>query len=223
MKSKSTISRLHLFARLGEAAYVQNIINRGAPVNILNAYQQTPLHEAVQSYNLATVKVLLRAGADVHAVDINGNTPLHLAATKKCPEIVSALLDAGANPDVRNLAGQCPLELSVGRIYGYGVGAAAVLLERGAATDQFMLDNLLKNTIRRAAGIPDSHRLVEILLERNAAVDLLSERDFLCLAARDRKRQKTAGSTDLTKETKAVLRLIYEHREIPPNLVSMLL
>ncbi len=223
MKSESTISRLHLFARLGEAASVQNIINRGAPVNILNAYQQTPLHEAVQSYSLATVKVLLRAGADVHAVDINGNTPLHLAATKKCPEIVSALLDAGANPDACNQAGQCPLELTAGPSHGYGVRTAIVLLERGAATDQSMLDSLLKNTIRRAAGIPNSCRLVEILLERNAAVNLLSERDFLCLAARDRKRQKSAGFTDLSEETKAVVRLICKYRKIPPILVSMLL
>jgi len=223
MKPESTISYLHLLAQMGEAVFVHIEIKQGTPVNIRNVIQQTPLHEAVQSGSLPTVKVLLKARADVRAVDINGNTPLHLAATKNCPEIVSALLDAGADPNAYNQAGQCPLELTVGRSYCDGVGAAVVLLERGAATNQPMLDDLLKNIICRAASRRNSCRLVEILLERNAAVDLLSDLDFLCLAERDRKSQKSAGNTDLAKETQAVLRLINKRRSIPPFLVSMLL
>jgi ankyrin repeat protein len=166
---------------------------------------------------------LLKAGADPRVVDADGNTPLHLAATTNRPEITLAFLDAGANPDACNHAGHCPLALSVGRTVGSGVGAAVVLLERGAATIQAMLDNLLKNTIRRAATMPNSGQLVDLLLQRNASPAVLTNWDFLFLLARDIQMQKLDGIIGLTQEARGVLHLLAKHRPLPARLIGEIL
>lgn len=57
----------------------------------------TPLHKAVCSTVVETVKMLLDAGANVNAVDGNGKTPLHHAIGKNRPRIARLLIEHGAD------------------------------------------------------------------------------------------------------------------------------
>lgn len=94
---------------------------------------ETPLHLAIRSDNVGTVRVLVENGARVNVTDGNGVTPLHLAVANRCAEIADYLLGQGARlnikEDKRGLT-----ELHVAAITGQGE-LADRLIEAGAKTD----------------------------------------------------------------------------------------
>ncbi|KAJ8300553.1 hypothetical protein KUTeg_022072 [Tegillarca granosa] len=62
---------------------------------------QTPLHAAALSGNLAIVHVLVQAGGNIHTVDKELKTPLMYAAENNHLEVTKYLLKAGAQVDTR--------------------------------------------------------------------------------------------------------------------------
>eukprot|EP00754_Rhynchopus_humris_P007611 Rhum_TRINITY_DN13514_c0_g2::Rhum_TRINITY_DN13514_c0_g2_i1::g.60855::m.60855 len=61
--------------------------------------EETPLHIACRTGNLALSKLLIDGGCNVIAQDTNGDTPLHLAAQDGCADLVRLLLEhGGAGP-----------------------------------------------------------------------------------------------------------------------------
>jgi len=70
----------------------------------------TPLHVAVDNFNLGLVEFLLDHGADVNVRDAQGRTPLHFAVINRDIELVRVLLDAEADPNARDAAGLTPLQ-----------------------------------------------------------------------------------------------------------------
>ncbi len=98
---------------------VQQLLNKGAKVDLKDYYGQTALRFAVSRGCLAVVQALLGAGANPDLQDNDGNVVLKLAAyqlwpeLKSYPDIVQALLEAGANPNLRDSNGSTVLCYSI--------------------------------------------------------------------------------------------------------------
>jgi ankyrin repeat protein len=80
----------------------------------VDEHLQTPLHIAVKSLLVETVKLLLTYNVNVNAVDSRGCSPLHILLehthyTNEQDIILQLLFDKRANPNMRNWCGQTPL------------------------------------------------------------------------------------------------------------------
>ncbi len=88
------VSALVAAAGKGENKLISELIEKGTPVNGLDANGQSALTEASWNGNTATVKLLLEKGADPAIKKSDGQTPLALAQSQKHPEIVTLLEQA---------------------------------------------------------------------------------------------------------------------------------
>jgi hypothetical protein len=78
------------------------LVNFGVDVNAMNVHRRTPLHDAVERYDLDGMDVLMGLGADLNAQDGTGKTPLHLSAQKGRIRPATRLIGAGASAMVRD-------------------------------------------------------------------------------------------------------------------------
>ena len=67
-----------------------------------NPWMKHPLTMAVDSRDVALVKLLIQHGADIHYATEIGNTALHLAAQREAKDIILCLLQSGADKEVLN-------------------------------------------------------------------------------------------------------------------------
>ena len=68
----------------------------------VSAEHRTPIFEAVESGNLAIVKILPAGGAHLDARDGDGCTPLYTALTKTSSKWPTCSLSVGLDPDIGN-------------------------------------------------------------------------------------------------------------------------
>ena len=87
------------------------LIQRGLRVNDTNFDKQTPLHMAVNNYEMA--KHLLENKADVNVRDYRGETPLHRAASQRNYEVIKLLIAHNANVNANDNYGRTPLNTQV--------------------------------------------------------------------------------------------------------------
>jgi ankyrin repeat protein/L-ascorbate metabolism protein UlaG (beta-lactamase superfamily) len=98
-------------AAMCSAEITRYLLSKGATVNPLDPANkeecpcpvgfQTPLHCAVRSDSISTVKVLTQNGALLNVTDAQGMTPLHMAVSNGNIEIAKYLLDNGAVLNVK--------------------------------------------------------------------------------------------------------------------------
>ena len=110
---KSGGSCLHFACKYGLADVVEDLIHRGADVNMqIGPRNNTPLHVTKSA---SVVKVLIKYGANLVARDKRGSTPLHCAFHKHNHEAIEAMLECHgqyqANP-VDNLFGISHLHIA---------------------------------------------------------------------------------------------------------------
>ena len=84
---------------------VQDLLNRGADVNLPDSEGDTPLNIAVQRGNVELVNLLLSKGADPNIKNKLGGTPLMWAGVFGRKEIAQILLDKGADPRAKDVDG----------------------------------------------------------------------------------------------------------------------
>lgn len=99
---------IHLAARKGDAAAIEQLIADGVPVDLPSTRHTSqpgvsPLYVAAQFGRVDAVKVLLAAGADPEirpTGEETDGTPMHMAARRGKIEVVTLLLDHGADPNI---------------------------------------------------------------------------------------------------------------------------
>nr|WP_084253166.1 ankyrin repeat domain-containing protein [Devriesea agamarum] len=87
-------------ARDGEAEDLLPLLDRGAPVNMLDAKGNSLLMLAAYYDHAELVRELAERGGDVDLANDRGQTPLAGAVFKGFDQTVKTLLDLGANPDL---------------------------------------------------------------------------------------------------------------------------
>jgi len=86
------------------------LANRKIQLNVVNAYQETPLMYVALVGDLDRAKKMIIKGADVNNL---GWTPLHYAALKGNLDMVKLLLSKGALPNAPSPDGTSPLMMAV--------------------------------------------------------------------------------------------------------------
>jgi len=78
-------------ASRGDNKTLQQLIERGIPLNAVDQNGQTALSESCWNGHINTVRLLLENGADPSIKKPDGETPLTLAVARKHPDIVALL------------------------------------------------------------------------------------------------------------------------------------
>jgi len=127
---------------------------------------RSPVADAAQAGDRATVRALLKQGADVNGSQGDGTTALHWAAMKGDAEMVQMLVTAGANlRATTRLGAYAPLYLAA---KGGHSAAVASLLAAGADVNGTSATGATPLMIAAAAG---DTRTVTMLIEGGSKVD----------------------------------------------------
>lgn len=123
---------LHFAVENNDCEMVEQLLERGADVNVREKTGNTPLHFAAIGNASEVAELLLDRGAYVNAQDSGGTTPLHNAASNNASsEAAEVLLSHGADVNVQNNDGNTPLDLAR---RGDASETVELLLNRGAIT-----------------------------------------------------------------------------------------
>jgi ankyrin repeat protein len=160
----------------GDAAAVQNLLNRGADVKAVNVQGRTALAMAVEGNQIEAVRALIQKGADVNARDYLGLSIWRMART---PEVKKLLEQAGAKTDVASSLSKPALARPKDPVLG------KALYEAVDARNLTALTNLLNQgtdinaridaggmTPLILAAIYDRTNVVEFLIAHGADVNL---------------------------------------------------
>jgi uncharacterized protein len=93
----------------GQAAFVQQMLDKGADVNKTG---WTPLHYAATAGNVQLIALLLEKYAYIDAESPNKTTPLMMAAHYGTPGAVKLLLEEGADPSLKNDLGLTAIDFA---------------------------------------------------------------------------------------------------------------
>lgn len=96
---------LHAAAWFDHPEMLEELLRRGATLQLVDAEGRTPLTLAIDRDARRAVDVLIAAGADLEARDTDGNTPIIRAAWGGHAAIVRALAAAGADTRARGSRG----------------------------------------------------------------------------------------------------------------------
>ncbi|XP_041351820.1 serine/threonine-protein phosphatase 6 regulatory ankyrin repeat subunit B-like [Gigantopelta aegis] len=92
---------------------VEYLLSQGADPNVYNDENDSPLHFAVNTDSLDTVKALVKHGANLNTVNEGGKTPLHNAAENKSLKMVRYLVEHGSELNVTDEISMTPFDLAV--------------------------------------------------------------------------------------------------------------
>jgi ankyrin repeat protein len=95
------ITAMHVAAYTGLRAYLQRLVNDGAPIDGLDGEKRTPLSYAAEQGHTSVVQFLLDHGADPDSDDRCRLSPLHHAISANRLEVVRLLLTEGVHPTIR--------------------------------------------------------------------------------------------------------------------------
>ncbi|QYS95164.1 Protein SSH4 [Trichoderma simmonsii] len=128
----------------------------------------TPLHLAVISNSLESVKLLLSASVDLNARDSDKKTPLFLAAEKGYGDIADTLILAGAELNADDKEGRTPLY--VASFFGH-LSIVQVLLGSKDPIRQVDVEKRASRGWTPLHAAHDNSQITKLLLRANATVD----------------------------------------------------
>lgn len=139
----------------------------------------SPLYQAIEKGDAATVEALLAKGADINAKDKNGGTPLLFATALGNKELTKLLLARGADATARTSSGESLLHNAALRGW---TDIAELLLAKGAdvnaAYDRFAGNKPPQKealTPLHYAALMGNRDVAALLLAKGAHVDALDE------------------------------------------------
>lgn len=157
---------LQLAAIGGFISVIEELLKRGADIDLMDGNGVTALHWAAGHGNEAVVKLLLDKGAEIDIRNRHGRTPLSWTARYGNDGVVKLLLDKGAELDTRDNFNQTPLL----RAAEYGHFALInLLLDEGAELD---IKDDFDRTPLSWASRNGSELVVKCLLDRGAKMDI---------------------------------------------------
>lgn len=112
-KDTSGRTLLHKYAKRGDVATLESLLELGGKPNEKDYAGWTPLHEAALNGHCDVVRLLLKYGADVNSKGADMDTPLHDATENNHSDVVEVLLEHGADPFVRNAHDAEPLDIAL--------------------------------------------------------------------------------------------------------------
>src|SRR5579862_4013066 len=167
------ITPLMYAADIGSVEAMRLLLDRGADVNIQNAFGSTALMWSAS--DPAKVHLLLDRGADVNAVARSGRTALIVAAfTNPSAEVVRALIAKGAKVGVMDSRHVTPLNAAT---FGNDTATVRLLVEAGADIDT--PDTFIGLTPLMNAAGNRNLEAVKLLVAKGAKVNAVSKTEGL--------------------------------------------
>jgi len=90
----------------GNSHMIQRYVERGANINAVDKYKNTPLYYAIVHKELKVAKALIAQGANVNHLNMDNNSPLSAAVLNDDYEAVTMLMDENADPYFKSEKGQ---------------------------------------------------------------------------------------------------------------------
>ncbi|MGD0566305.1 MAG: ankyrin repeat domain-containing protein [Candidatus Goldiibacteriota bacterium] len=106
MSSPNKFTALLFASRTGESGIIDELIKKGADVNLADSTGFTPLMGAAWFGKSGALLSLIKAGAFIDAVNQNGNTAMMEAASMGHVHIVADLIKSGASLTKINYSGK---------------------------------------------------------------------------------------------------------------------
>ena len=152
---------LFIAAEYNFPGIVEQLVKRGANVNLALPMGTTPLSGAAGSGNLEVVRVLLQVPEiAVNLAREDGLTPLVIASQEGYKDIVRLLLRKGADPNREHNSGLNPLQ--VASLHGYA-GIVEMLLNAGAEIDAEIEDEEQRYTPYSLAQLAGHRKVISVL------------------------------------------------------------
>ncbi|MDF2814876.1 MAG: ankyrin [Paenibacillus sp.] len=159
-------------AERGDQVAVQRYIAEGADINVQDAQGRTAIMAATYGNKLEVVRVLLAAGADLNVQDNRLDNPLLFAGAAGLPAIIKLLVEAGADTSITNRYGGTALIPACERGH---VEAVRILLTYSDVNVNHINRlgwTALMEAIVLSDGGPDHQRIVQMLVEHGADVNI---------------------------------------------------
>ncbi|XP_054280430.1 putative ankyrin repeat protein RF_0381 isoform X2 [Macrosteles quadrilineatus] len=106
-------SPLHIAVMKNNCKALEELIRKGAIIDLPNSQGQTALHLAVEEGCVPVIDELLRLGANININNKEGKSPLHIAVSKKVLSVVAKLVQSGADLEARDNLGNTLMHYSV--------------------------------------------------------------------------------------------------------------
>ena len=152
---------LYIAAQNNFPRIVEQLVRRGADVNLATYQGATPLLSAAGKGNLEAVRALLQAPAiAVNLAREDGLTPLAIASQEGHKDIVRLLLRKGADPNRAHKSGLSPLQ--VASLNGHA-GIVEMLLHAGADMDAEIEDEGQRYTPYSLAQLAGHRKIMSVL------------------------------------------------------------
>ena len=174
----------------GNLEKVKRLVVKGADLNAVDTYGNTPLHWAAGNGYAAVVEYLVAKGASVNAVNRTGNTPLHWAAVNGHVAVVEHLVANGADLNAVDKYGSTPLHRAAERehpaIVEFLKQPKTVQLNSGDRREAALALIAEDGTLRRRLGIKpdlefapefDVERLIRFSIKKRESADPTLEAD----------------------------------------------
>lgn len=165
----------------GDLKRLRELIKGGADVNLPDFRGDYPIHGAIQTLEIASLKILIEAGADVNALSSYLSTPFLDACRAGMIEAMTLLLKHGADPHIRDRGGLTALHQAAD---SGSLEAVTLLLELGVEVNLRDGGGLTPLLCAAQAG---ADMVLRLLLDRGAdltAVDSYGD-NALFMAARN--------------------------------------